>query len=255
MSTKMDEDDWTHTLAVFRACLPRRGRKAGDDRRFLEALHFFTVENVRWRALPQRFGLWNSVWKRFDRLSKAGYQRARTWVVLATVSKMATLSPRQRSFCENENRRPLGGVGYVNEANARGEKLIWLEPNVVNRLRVTCGSGAAPQRPVRQQFDRRRGAWLTLHMQSPDRGQAPTRRRPGHPHRRTPGPRRARPHPRGSPPTQENIWQFMRENWLSNRVFKSFNDIVDHCCDAWNKLIDQPWRIMSMGVRDWAYRS
>jgi hypothetical protein len=26
MSTKMDEDDWAHTLAVFRACLPRRGR-------------------------------------------------------------------------------------------------------------------------------------------------------------------------------------------------------------------------------------
>ncbi len=46
---------------------------------------------------------------------------------------------------------------------------------------------------------------------------------------------------------QENIWQFMRENWLSNRIFKSFNDIVDHCCDAWNKLIDQPWRIMSIG--------
>ena len=42
MSTKMDENDWAHTLAVFRACLPRRGRKAADDRRFLEALHFFT---------------------------------------------------------------------------------------------------------------------------------------------------------------------------------------------------------------------
>jgi transposase len=59
MSTKMDEDDWAHTVAVFRACLPRRGRKANDDRRFLEALHFFTVENVRWRALPERFGHWN----------------------------------------------------------------------------------------------------------------------------------------------------------------------------------------------------
>jgi transposase len=34
--------------------------------------HFFTVENVRWRALPERFGHWNSVWKRLDRLSKAG---------------------------------------------------------------------------------------------------------------------------------------------------------------------------------------
>ena len=53
----------------------------------------------------------------------------------------------------------------------------------------------------------------------------------------------------------ENVWQFMRENWLSNRVFKSFDDIVDHCCDAWNKLVNQPWRIMSIGLRDWAYRS
>ena len=72
MSTKMDENDWAHALAVFRACLPRRGRRAEDDRRFLEGLHFFTVETVRWRALPERFGHWNSVWKRFDRLSKAG---------------------------------------------------------------------------------------------------------------------------------------------------------------------------------------
>ena len=49
--------------------------------------------------------------------------------------------------------------------------------------------------------------------------------------------------------SQENIWQFMRQNWLSNRVFKSYDDIVDHCCDAWNKLVDQPWRIMSIGMR------
>ena len=51
---------------------------------------------------------------------------------------------------------------------------------------------------------------------------------------------------------QENIWQFMRQNWLSNRVFKSFDDIVDHCCYAWNTLIDQPWKIMSVARRDWA---
>jgi hypothetical protein len=53
---------------------------------------------------------------------------------------------------------------------------------------------------------------------------------------------------------QENIWQFMRENWLSNRIFRSFDDIVDHCCDAWNKPIDQPWRIMSIGMRERALR-
>jgi putative transposase len=51
---------------------------------------------------------------------------------------------------------------------------------------------------------------------------------------------------------QENIWQFMRQNWLSNRIFKSFDEIVDHCCYAWNTLIDQPWKIMSIGLREWA---
>jgi len=52
----------------------------------------------------------------------------------------------------------------------------------------------------------------------------------------------------------ENIWQFMRDNWLSNRVFQSYDDLVDHCCAAWNKLVDQPWRIMSIALRDWANR-
>jgi len=32
--------------------------------------------------------------------------------------------------------------------------------------------------------------------------------------------------------TVENIWQFMRYNWLSNHIFETYNEIVDHCCDA-----------------------
>ena len=51
---------------------------------------------------------------------------------------------------------------------------------------------------------------------------------------------------------QENIWQFLRENWLSNRVFTSYDNIVDHCCYAWNKLVEQPWKIISIGSRAWA---
>ncbi|MGZ5096155.1 MAG: hypothetical protein ACXWCH_34025, partial [Burkholderiales bacterium] len=27
----------------------------------------------------------------------------------------------------------------------------------------------------------------------------------------------------------ENVWQFLRDNWLSNRIFKSYDDLVDHC--------------------------
>jgi transposase len=50
----------------------------------------------------------------------------------------------------------------------------------------------------------------------------------------------------------ENIRQFMRDNWLSNHIFETYDDIVDHCCDAWNKLIGQPERIVSIERRQWA---
>jgi hypothetical protein len=43
--------------------------------------------------------------------------------------------------------------------------------------------------------------------------------------------------------TSRNIWQFMRDNWLSNRVFGSYDEIVEHCCEAWNKLVEQPWKL------------
>ena len=51
----------------------------------------------------------------------------------------------------------------------------------------------------------------------------------------------------------ENIWQYMRANWLSNRVFETYDAIVDAACQAWNNLIDQPETITSIGMRDWAH--
>ena len=45
----------------------------------------------------------------------------------------------------------------------------------------------------------------------------------------------------------ENIWQYIRDNWLSNCVFKSYDDNVAICCLAWNRLIERPWKIMSNG--------
>ena len=38
----------------------------------------------------------------------------------------------------------------------------------------------------------------------------------------------------------ENIWQYLRGNWLSNLVFETYDDIIDAACDAWRKLIAQP---------------
>ena len=48
----------------------------------------------------------------------------------------------------------------------------------------------------------------------------------------------------------ENVWQFMRDNWLSNRAFQDHDDIVEHCCQHRNRLVDQSRRILSIGRRD-----
>lgn len=53
----------------------------------------------------------------------------------------------------------------------------------------------------------------------------------------------------------ENVWQFMCDNWFLNRVFHSRNAIVEHCCEAWNRLTEQPWRITSTGLRNWTHGS
>lgn len=51
----------------------------------------------------------------------------------------------------------------------------------------------------------------------------------------------------------ENIWQYLRQNWLSNTVFEDYQAILDAGCNAWNRLIAEPQTIMSIGLRDWAH--
>ena len=51
----------------------------------------------------------------------------------------------------------------------------------------------------------------------------------------------------------ENIWQYLRQNWLSNCVFDGYDAILDAGCEAWNKLLAQPQTIKSIGTRKWAH--
>ena len=51
----------------------------------------------------------------------------------------------------------------------------------------------------------------------------------------------------------ENIWQYLRANWLSNRVFENVDAIIEAACEAWRKLIALPETITSIGMRDWAH--
>jgi transposase len=107
--TRLSEADWAAALAVFRACLPRRGGKGRDDRTFLEAMQHLAVHSVSWRTLPKEFGNWNSIWKRYWRLSRAGVFEAFSDRLVAT-GRTAHLTPvfdlaAIRAKCHSQSRK------------------------------------------------------------------------------------------------------------------------------------------------------
>ncbi len=50
----------------------------------------------------------------------------------------------------------------------------------------------------------------------------------------------------------ENVWQYLRQNYLSNRVFETYDDILQACCNAWNAFADIPGKITQIAERSWA---
>jgi transposase len=116
MLTRMTDKDWTIVLEVFAASRSRRGDKGRDNRRFLEALHYFTVHNITWRALPPEFGNWNSIWKRFWRLSQSGVFDA-FLEALASLSRTAHLVQMFDSTAVR---------AHVSAAGAKGGRVVRL---------------------------------------------------------------------------------------------------------------------------------
>ena len=50
----------------------------------------------------------------------------------------------------------------------------------------------------------------------------------------------------------ENVWEYLRGNWLSHKVWNTYDAILDACCDAWNTLTRTPERLTSITSRSWA---
>src|SRR3982750_2186295 len=129
MLTRMTDENWEMVVQVFRAVRSRRGDKGRNDRRFLEALHYFTLHNINWRALPAEFGNWNSVWKRFWRLSRAGVFEA-FFDALAATSRTAHLVQMLDSTVVR---------AHVSAAGAKGGRMarLWAAPAGASRPRST----------------------------------------------------------------------------------------------------------------------
>jgi hypothetical protein len=49
----------------------------------------------------------------------------------------------------------------------------------------------------------------------------------------------------------ENIWQFLRSNFLSHQVWNSYDEILAACRNAWNKFMQMPEQIASITQQDW----
>ena len=50
----------------------------------------------------------------------------------------------------------------------------------------------------------------------------------------------------------ENVWQYLRQNWLSLQVWDDYPAIVEACCRAWNCFLAQPDLVRSVTTRSWA---
>ena len=70
---RLSDAEWRVWEGFFPPEHGRVGQPAKvPTRLFLDALLWMTGEGARWRALPERFGPWNTVWRRFARWRDQG---------------------------------------------------------------------------------------------------------------------------------------------------------------------------------------
>ncbi len=69
MSTNATLSDyqWSKILAFLRECPRAYVGKVENCRLFIEAVHWIARSGAQWRFLPEKYGKWNSVYKRFAR--------------------------------------------------------------------------------------------------------------------------------------------------------------------------------------------
>ncbi len=112
--------DWDRIKDLLPGRPGQPGWVAKDNRLFLDAVLWIAKTGVPWRDLPERFGNWNSVWKRFDRWSRKGTWKLvfealqdpdLEWLILD--STVIRAHPHAAGAKKNgRNRRPRGaGTG------------------------------------------------------------------------------------------------------------------------------------------------
>jgi transposase len=69
------DGDWERIKDLLPGRAGQPGVTAKDNRLFIDAVLWIAKTGAPWRDLPERFGRWNSVWRRFDRWARKGIWR------------------------------------------------------------------------------------------------------------------------------------------------------------------------------------
>lgn len=69
---KFNNQQWEKIYSFLKTCPNIYGGQEQDCRNFLEAVFWVTRSGSQWRLLPDSYGNWNSVYKRFARWSELG---------------------------------------------------------------------------------------------------------------------------------------------------------------------------------------
>ena len=78
----LSDDQWGRIAPHIIGDERTRGSSGRDNRRFVEAVLWLVRTGVPWRDLPEEFGPWNSVFRRFSRWSRKGVW----WRIFAAMS-------------------------------------------------------------------------------------------------------------------------------------------------------------------------
>jgi putative transposase len=68
----ISDTDWKRIAGLLPGKKTDPGRTARDNRLFLDAVLWIGRTGSPWRDLPEDFGKWNSIYRRFSRWSKTG---------------------------------------------------------------------------------------------------------------------------------------------------------------------------------------
>jgi transposase len=66
------DDQWEKIKDILPGKEGDRGRRGADNRKFIDGVIWIARNGAPWRSLPESYGKWFSVHKRFIRWSKAG---------------------------------------------------------------------------------------------------------------------------------------------------------------------------------------